>query len=174
MITRIMPALRNKLPKSMQKFHLHLVGSGDMPGWLDQLIMKYHDVVTFHGYQPDNALESIFYPSVRAAVAPLLTGAGVKGKVNQAMRLGVPIVVTPIAIEGMEAIDGVDCLVGATAVSFAEKIIELFEDCELWSKLVMGGTENVRKNFSLRDALQNMLQTFAELGVHLSECDAAI
>jgi len=34
-------------------------------------------------------------------VAPLLSGAGVKGKVNQAMKYGLPVVGTPIAFEAM-------------------------------------------------------------------------
>ncbi len=43
------------------------------------------------------------YNSTKAFVAPLLSGAGVKGKVNQAMKYGLPIVGTPIAFEAMHA-----------------------------------------------------------------------
>lgn len=55
-------------------------------------------------------------------MAPLTTGAGVKGKVNQAMQLGVPIVATSIAVEGMHAEDGKHCLIGNTAEELAEKV----------------------------------------------------
>ena len=48
-------------------------------------------------------------------VAPLLTGAGVKGKVNQAMKYGVPVVLTRVAAEGMHTHDGVDCLLADSA-----------------------------------------------------------
>lgn len=38
------------------------------------------------------------------------------------MAAGVPVVATPIAVEGMHATDGVDCLVAATAGDFARKV----------------------------------------------------
>ena len=34
-------------------------------------------------------------------VGPLLVGAGVKGKINQAMLYGVPVVASDVAAEGM-------------------------------------------------------------------------
>ena len=47
----------------------------------------------------------------RLSVAPLRFGAGVKGKVNQAMSHGLPVVLTTIAAEGMHLVDGVDALI---------------------------------------------------------------
>ena len=43
-----------------------------------------------------------FFDSVRLSIAPLRFGAGVKGKINQSMAFGVPVVATSLAIEGME------------------------------------------------------------------------
>lgn len=45
-----------------------------------------------------------------------------KGKVNQAMKLGVPVVATRLAMEGMHARDGVDCMVADSAEEFADKV----------------------------------------------------
>src|SRR4029077_2598465 len=41
-----------------------------------------------------------FFDSVRLSVAPLRFGAGVKGKINQSMAFGVPVVATSLAVEG--------------------------------------------------------------------------
>ena len=44
-------------------------------------------------------------------MAPLRYGAGVKGKVNQALAHGLPVVATPCAVEGMHLVDGQDGIV---------------------------------------------------------------
>ena len=41
-----------------------------------------------------------FFDSVKLSVAPLRFGAGVKGKINQSMAFGVPVVATSLAVEG--------------------------------------------------------------------------
>ena len=41
------------------------------------------------------------YDSCRVFVAPLLAGAGLKGKVVDALAFGVPCVMSPVAAEGM-------------------------------------------------------------------------
>ena len=43
-----------------------------------------------------------FFDSVKLSVAPLRFGAGVKGKINQSMAFGVPVVATSVAVEGMD------------------------------------------------------------------------
>ena len=42
-----------------------------------------------------------FFDSVKLSVAPLRFGAGIKGKINQSMGFGVPVVATSLAVEGM-------------------------------------------------------------------------
>ena len=105
------------------------------------------------------------YGRVRAVVAPVLAGAGVKGKVNQAMLLGVPVVVTPLAVEGMHARDGVDCLVGGSAEEFATQVARVYADCGLWQRLARGGFDNVRSHFSKDVARPVLLQALEGLGV---------
>ena len=46
-----------------------------------------------------------------AAVVPLWRGAGVKLKTLTFMAAGIPTVATPVALEGVEGVDGRDCLV---------------------------------------------------------------
>lgn len=63
--------------------------------------------------------------------------------------MGVPVVATPIAVEGMYAHDGVDCLVADGPEAFAQRIVQLHQDCELWQQLAEGGRRNVREHFSV-------------------------
>jgi len=92
----------------------------------------------------------------RISIAPLRYGAGVKGKVNQAMSHGLPVVATSAAVEGMDLTHGEQVLVADTPSSYAQEIIRLYNDPVLWQKLVEGGKTNVAKTFS-RDVAREEL-----------------
>lgn len=85
---------------------------------------------------------------VRVSIAPLRYGAGVKGKINQAMALGVPVVATSVAAEGMGLADGEDVLIADSPQAFAEQVLRAHEDAALWARLAEGGRANVRRHFS--------------------------
>jgi hypothetical protein len=76
-----------------------------------------------------------FFDSVRLSVAPLRFGAGIKGKINQSMAFGVPVVATSIAVEGMNLADHEHVLVADEPQDFARALIELYESEELWKRL---------------------------------------
>ena len=90
----------------------------------------------------------------KVSVAPLRFGAGVKGKVNMAMSYGLPVVVTPIAAEGMHLVDGNDALIATTAADFAEAVWRVYHDEGLWMRLSDEGIANVQRHFSPEVALQ--------------------
>ena len=46
-------------------------------------------------------------------------------QVNQAMKLGVPVVATPLAMEGMHAADGQDCLLASDPAQFAVQVAKV-------------------------------------------------
>jgi hypothetical protein len=122
--------------------------------------------VVDHGEPPAAALEAL-YGSVRAALAPLRAGAGVKGKVGEAWALGVPVVGTPVALEGMGGVDRENCLVAATADAVAAALLELHADCALWRRLAAGGAAAVRARFSPAAAAAALRGVMRAVGVPL-------
>ena len=88
----------------------------------------------------------------RVSLAPLRYGAGVKGKINQAMACGLPVVATTVAAEGMGLIYEEELLVTDTPQGMADAIIRLNGDEKLWRKISEGGYDNVRRHFSRRAA----------------------
>jgi glycosyltransferase involved in cell wall biosynthesis len=92
----------------------------------------------------------------KASVAPLRFGAGVKGKVNMAMSYGLPVVVTPIAAEGMHLTDGVDALIADSATDFASAVWRVYHDEQLWTRLSDASIANVRQYFSPDVALDTL------------------
>lgn len=96
-----------------------------------------------------------------ASIAPLRFGAGVKGKINMAMSHGLPVIGTPVAVEGMHLADGIDVLVADTPEGLAEAYARLSADPSLWTDLSDRSIAHVARHFSAnaaRDALRTALR----------------
>jgi O-antigen biosynthesis protein len=75
----------------------------------------------------------------RLSIAPLRYGAGVKGKVGKSLINGTPVVASPIAIEGMGLKPGEGYLVGNSPEIFAEQIVNVYRNEDLWLNLSSKG-----------------------------------
>ncbi len=75
------------------------------------------------------------------SVAPLLSGAGVKGKVNFSLSRGLPCVVSPIAAEGMGLESGAAVVVAHGAQDFAGKIAHVATNEQVWTAMSKGSIE---------------------------------
>jgi glycosyltransferase involved in cell wall biosynthesis len=95
--------------------------------------------------------------TARVSIAPLRYGAGVKGKVNEAMNFGIPVVATSTAVEGMHLTDGQECLMTDDPRRFAEYIVELHRNRELWQRLSEAGVRSVEQHFSFNAVRNNFL-----------------
>ena len=98
--------------------------------------------------------------TARVMAAPLRFGAGVKGKVTQALAAGLPVVTTPLGAEGLDAVDGEEILIGETPAELAERIIDLHQDEELWRSVSAGGIALAERACSVgtqRDALAGLM-----------------
>ncbi|MDA7585508.1 glycosyltransferase [Luminiphilus sp.] len=91
-VETVLPSLLDSIPG----LKLHIAGSNPSQVVLDLA----SDDVTVHGYVSDEKLISL-YGRAACAVVPLRFGAGVKGKVLEAIRYGVPLVTTSIGAEGI-------------------------------------------------------------------------
>ncbi len=98
--------------------------------------------------------------AARLSIAPLRYGAGIKGKINEAMNYGIPVVATECAVEGMQLMNGRDVLVADDASEFAQAIARLYNDSTLWEMLSAAGRANVQAHFSpeaARPAIRGLL-----------------
>jgi glycosyltransferase involved in cell wall biosynthesis len=75
------------------------------------------------------------FEGVRLSVAPLRYGAGFKGKVATSLAHGVPVVGSPIALEGMGLAPGDGIVVADSAAAFADAVVTLHEDASAWTEL---------------------------------------
>jgi GT2 family glycosyltransferase/predicted nucleic acid-binding Zn-ribbon protein len=95
------------------------------------------------------------YSTARVVVAPLRYGAGMKGKVLEAMRFGVPIVTTPFGVQGMPEMEA-KLPVHSDPVAFAQAVLTLLTDDASWRGQRRIQSDYVRQHFSL-DALRDFL-----------------
>jgi len=149
----ILPRLRERLPA----LRLHVVG-GNAPAQV--LALAGTPGLELHG-QVD-ALDALL-DACRVSVAPLRFGAGVKGKVNQAMARGLPVVATSCAAEGMHLRDGADVLLADDTDAFVHAVLRAHEDAVLWQRLREGGYANTRKFFSPEAARATLQPWLASL-----------
>jgi len=98
-----------------------------------------------------------FFDSVKLSVAPLRFGAGVKGKINQSMAFGVPVVATSLAVEGTDLHDREEILVADQPEDFARAVIELYESEQLWNRISENGLKKTRALYST-DAARTKLE----------------
>ena len=141
----ILPLIHKRLPKIC----LHIVGSKAT----DKILRLNSDMTPVHGYVPD---VSPFFRECRLSVAPLRYGAGVKGKVNHSLAWGLPCVATTMAAEGMALLHGVDILIADDAEMFADAVVTLYTDEDLWNRLSEAGYRNIEKYFSFDAARRSL------------------
>ena len=103
-----------------------------------------------------------YLASHRLSVAPLRFGAGMKGKVGEALAHGLPVVTTTIGAEGMvETTPAASGLaVADDPQAFAAAIVRLVRDDAEWSRLAEAGREHVARHYGhapVAEALERLL-----------------
>ena len=138
----VWPAIASASPGT----RLSIVGSQPP----NEVLELASDTIDVRGFITDDALE-LAYRSARVAVAPLRFGAGMKGKVAELMRFGLPMVTTSVGAQGLaEAGDAL--LVADDADRQAELVVQLLRQDALWKHTAVAASTFARRQFS-RDRL---------------------
>jgi glycosyltransferase involved in cell wall biosynthesis len=133
----VYPLLRKSLPN---------VGL-DIIGDFGPAAVKAYDSadVRIRGYVPD---VEPYLREARVFIAPLRFGAGIKGKVGEAMAHGVPVVTTSIGAEGFGLTHGLDVMIGDDPASFADAIQQLYSQQELWQRVADNSRLLIKQHFT--------------------------
>jgi GT2 family glycosyltransferase len=119
-------------------------------------------------YQSENILVpgyimdvSSYFENNRVFVAPLRFGAGMKGKIGQSLEYNLPIVSTAIGVEGMDLIDNNTVVLANTEMEFAEKILHLYKNKDLWELIAKNSVVALQK-FSPEKVKIKIQEMFAD------------
>ncbi len=136
---------------------LRIVGSN-----IPQNLLKYKDKfknLEFFSNISDKELKNLYNIS-KIVIAPLKQGAGIKGKVIEAMSYGVPIVGTDIAYEGLPNLERLHLARCNNVDSFIEEVHNLLNNRELWLKRSQDGLLYIKQNFSKENMTSVFKDTF--------------
>lgn len=122
------------------------------------------------GYVSDlNAL----FKRARLSIAPLQYGAGQKGKVVTSLSYGVPVVATSVAAEGMEMTDGQHLLIADSPEAFADAVVRLLGDDDLWLRLSREGRRKVSDTFGYGKVAAQLRELVCDLVPSIKKADSA-
>lgn len=116
------------------------------------------DTINVTGFVSDDELRE-FYLKSKLVVVPLRYGAGIKGKVVEAMGMGLPILSTSIGIEGMVELNDT-VAVADESKNFIEQINELLADDVRLTKMAKSSLEYVKSNYSIQSAKKSVETLF--------------
>lgn len=120
------------------------------------------DNVEVIGFAED--LDEMFNDT-RIFVAPLLSGAGIKGKVLEAMAHCVPTIMTPVAAEGTKLTNKISTLIAKNADEWVEQILSMYNDEKLWKKLKENACTIVDEEFSFEKGQEKFKEAFESVDI---------
>ena len=141
-LEEIYPNIVKKYPDIV----IHIAGSYPP----EELVKMSNKNIIVEGFVTDDILKEL-YNNARLVVVPLRFGAGIKGKVIEAMKMGTPVITTNCGAEGIktDAIYVDDTL---------EKTIDLYQDKKWLKEHSKMGIEYIKKEYSMESAY-NKLKT---------------
>lgn len=142
----VMPLLRKHAPAPV-RFTI----AGSRPT-AEVVALEQSDVEVL-GFVSDRRLQEL-YANADVAVAPLRCGAGVKGKVIEAMARGLPVVTTHIGAQGIE--NAADVLfLGDTAEELAEQVLRAADPATARQQ-ALSALDYVKRNYSTEVMLRTL------------------
>ena len=137
-VKEVLPSLQRQVPDIC----LHIVGSS-VPDNIKDLSSS---CVKIHGFLSDEDLAAL-YQKVKLCVVPLRYGAGVKGKILEALQAGLPISTTSIGAEGLPEAAGVMAIADQPS-DMVSQIFRLYNDPDECGKYLANYRDYIEQHFS--------------------------
>lgn len=137
----ILPKIHRRMPEVI----LYIVGNAPT----EEIKALASRTIIVTGWVPDTRP---YLEKCHVSIVPLRYGAGLKGKVGEAMMAGIPVVTTPVGIQGMDIEDGIQVLVRTSDEEFAAAVISLLNDNDLCARLSENGMKYIQQRFTPAEA----------------------
>jgi glycosyltransferase involved in cell wall biosynthesis len=150
----IWPLIRQQLPTA----RLHIYGAYTPPK-----ATALHNAA--QGFHVMNWVEDALavMSEARVSLAPLRFGAGIKGKVIDAMACGTPTVTTPVGAEGMHGELPFPGAVAHTAAGFAAEAVRLYQDSVAWTEAQQAGFDVLGARFRQEQHCARLIARIGEV-----------
>nr|WP_168710918.1 glycosyltransferase family 4 protein [Ningiella ruwaisensis] len=159
LVQKIWPKIRAKLPNVA----LHIYGA-----YLPPKIKALEDIkhgIFMHGYVEDH--EALF-ANAKVMLAPIVFGAGVKGKLRDACFASLPSVVTSMAVEGIRFSHWPGAIADSEA-EFVKQAVRVYEDAiEIKSNQALF-KDIIQRNFDFTVNQQSLIKALTEACLNNAE-----
>lgn len=146
-----------KILAQLPSFKLIVAGAGDISSVKEKLDTT--PAVTFLGEVEDlvNTLQS-----GKICIAPLISGAGIRGKVNQYSVVRRPTVSTRIGACGTPYRHEESIMIADDPNEFAQHVVKLLTDTKLYEKIRSNASDVALEHFSWAPLIKNLEAIYAE------------
>jgi len=152
-LNEIWPVVCHELPDA----RIYIVGPNP-PETITRFADARHVIIT--GAVPDHR---VYIQKASVGIAPLINGAGMRGKVIDYAALRRTFVATSIAMTDLVFEDGLDFYRADTAQEFSQKIIDLLKDAELADKMSATAFNTARQNYDMHSLTDFMVRLYEHL-----------
>ena len=153
----IWPLIRKQLPKA----ELHIYGA-----YATEKVLQLNNPK--EGFLIKGWAESTadVFKTARICLAPLLFGAGLKGKLFDAMLYGTPSITTTIGAEGMHGALDWNGFITNNPEEFAKKAVTLYKQQEVWENAQKNGQIIINNHFSKEKYGNKLIQKVSQIEQH--------
>ncbi|MDE8602372.1 glycosyltransferase [Marinomonas sp. RSW2] len=155
--TDIWPKIRKRLPKA----ELHIYGAYPPPKATQLHNSKEGFLVKGWAEDAQEVMQN-----ARICLAPLRFGAGIKGKLVEAMQMGTPSITTQIGAEAMHGLLPWNGVITDNIETFIDAAVSLYEDKTSWLLMQKNGHEILQSRYQAQEwepKLINRLQLQTKL-----------
>jgi glycosyltransferase involved in cell wall biosynthesis len=154
----IWPKIRKKLPNT----ELHIYGA-----YCTEKVLQLNN--TKDGFIVKGWVENIeeVYTNAKICLAPIQFGAGLKGKLINAMEFGTPSITTSIGAEAMHGKLTWNGFICDEANEFAIKSVQLYLNKSIWEEFQTNGYQIIDKRYSKTKFQNSFIKKIDKIQVHL-------
>lgn len=150
--------VKNIYPKVVQKvpnIKLYIVGSGVTKAVED---LKNNNIIITG--EVEDIRQYLKKPNI--FVAPVRLGGGIKGKVLEAMAMGVPVVATKEAISGIDYSIGNFALISDDIDVFADNVVKLYNNETMYKALSDNSRKIVEANYDWKKIVEKLNNFYSQ------------
>ncbi len=150
----IWPQIKKQVPNA----RLWIVGKN--PTDKIKSLAKQKDVLV------DDSVEDIrnAFGNASVLLAPIRNGRGTKYKVLEAMASKLPVVATPLGVEGVEVEDGRQVLVAKSAEKLAQHAVKILKDEVFSQKIASSAFKVIKQKYNWKKIAQDLDIIYKQLG----------
>jgi glycosyltransferase involved in cell wall biosynthesis len=153
LVRKIWPAIKEKVPQAK----LWIIGRNPTP---KILALAQDPEITVKEVEDIRQVLSQAW----VLLAPIRNGRGTKYKVLEAMASELPVVTTPLGIEGIEAKEKMDVLVASSAETLAQATVEVLSNSEQGRLMAVKAKELVSRVYNWDSISKELDRVYREVG----------